>query len=218
MTQPSQTFNDAYIANLVASRAGPALGVKPPPYASGRYYAPTFLQPDGVNNLTTTSTRLYYIPTYIWEAHTFAGFGIYNAGAGDTGETLRLGIYTDSAGKPGTLAAAGAEITLGGAAADNDGLVSFTPSYIGWYWLAAHFNSAASVRAGNAPGTRLSDVGYVASAPSFVSFIGALSPSAIQSGTWPACFYVDTVYGALASTPVAYTATTGTAPMVYLKG
>lgn len=63
---------------------------------------------------------------------------IENAGAGDTGEKARLGIYAETAnGLPGALIAAAAEITLGAAVDVNFAAISSTPLVEGTsYWLA----------------------------------------------------------------------------------
>jgi len=178
-------------------------GVAPPGYKANVYYPPQFVA-FASGTVTTTSTRLYFVPIYIWQTYTFAGIATSNSGAGDTGDTYRVGVYTDSAG-PASLVVDVGEVTLTAAAAARESLASITLNK-GFYWLAFHANQAADLDAVNAITMSQADLGT----------LGLSRSATIFSSTY-SLRYVDTAYGALASTAVAPTASTTTVPMMYLK-
>lgn len=210
---------------MVAIVGGGAISVPGAPFAgfsTGRYLWPQWGAFGSAMTITTTSTRLYYYPIYIPKAQTFASASVYNSGAGDNGETLRIGIYSNNNGLPGTLLSAYTEITLTGAAAERNVAVSLSLS-AGWNWCAIHHNSAAAMyginasyqlsAAGMLPNLAtqaIKDFGTLAFAPTFDYNLGS-------QGAY-AGFYVDTAYGALASTAVAPTNTSLlAAPLMVLK-
>ena len=184
-------------------------------YKVGRYYKPQWAVTNAGITVTTTATRLYYAPIYIREKITFAGAAAFNSGAGDNAETLRLGVYTDSSGVPGTLVTDFGEITLSGAAAVRD-LTAAAALTVGWYWLCAHHNTAAAMY-GMTEQHSVTAAGYIAGADHmFQNEFGLLGLDTTSIGSVGA-FYVDTAYGALASNAVAPTATAGVAPAIWLK-
>lgn len=154
---------------------------------------------------TTTAGRLYYYPIYIDRIETWLGVKSYNGGTGDSGEVYRVGIYTESSsGGPGSLGKDFGEVTLSGASALRTLTSSWTPTYIGWHYIAIHHNTAASMYylCGSYPA---SAAGYEIPGAAFA--LGTLETTgAIVSDVVPyICMYVDTTYGALASTAVAPT-------------
>jgi len=203
-----------------ASGGGPFsfYGSPGPTYISGRrYLSSVYTIGQGGAGLGTTSTRLYYMPIYIWEAHTFTGASMFNSGVGDNGDTLRLGLYTHSATNgPTSLVIDFGEITLTGAAAERVLSSSVSIGSPGWYWIAFHSNQALDVYPGVIAGQEISNAGRYPIA--FQGFFGDFATPGISASQMIAAWYVDTAYGALASTAVAPTARTTPAPLVWLIG
>lgn len=196
--------------------AGPLNGAPAPKYITGRYYRSSLVYSAGAS-VTTTATRLYYVPIFISEVRQFAGFVMRNDGAGDNGEKVRMGLYTHTAVGPTTLVQAATEVTFAGAAADNVTSDAFTPTQTGWHWLAGHFDSASTVRGTN---TLSGVTTYQFSPPDFATFFGLNTVSSDDIGVVvnpPGFLYVDTTYGALASTAVAPTAGIYQGPWLGLK-
>ena len=165
-----------------------------------------------VTDLTTTSTRLYYIPYYFSEVVSFTGLKSRNTGTGDNGDTYRCGVYQKSASTnlPSTLVQDCGEITLTGAAADRTLAVAFSPAYVGWHYLAFHANQAATMH-------RMYSAIAISAAgiSSGIGLSGAFGTAAIGNSAAVqgfGAYYVDTAYAALASTAVAPTAATPVAP------
>lgn len=173
---------------------------------------------DVVAALTTTATRLYFIPYYFQDIVAYTGIKTRNNGAGDNLDTYRVGVYQKSVSTnlPTTLIQDLGEVTLSGAAADRTLAVSFTPAYIGWHYLAMHFNQGSAMQ-------RMLSALYttnVGSVSGMQHIAGALfgtagtSASVLGNGGF-AAFYIDTAYGALAATAVTPTAVTSAAPSIY---
>lgn len=169
--------------------------------------------------LTTTATRLYFIPFYFPRAGlAYSGLKSRNTGAGDNGDTYRQGVYQAdfTTGLPSTLVKDCGEVTLTGAAAMRTLASSWTTPYEGWGFLAHHANQAADMQPlSNINSTASTAVGLITSfAQNFMFGIDNttlnLSPVAATFGA----YYVDTAYGAFASTAVAPTAITTLAPIV----
>lgn len=169
------------------------------------------------NGIATTATRLYYIPYYFEEVRAFTGIRTENFGAADNGDTYRCGVYqatllsTGSRGGPGALIADCGQVTLTGASAIRTLASSFTPAYVGWHWLAFATNLSATMSSmSNASSTAANGYG----SPMYMGF-GVSSISIATAGTQTfGALYVDTTYGALASTAVAPTALTAVAPTI----
>jgi hypothetical protein len=187
----------------------PFNGAPTPTWATGVQRSPNWVVDDSAT-LTTTATRLYYYPMYFDRAETLTGARTCNAGAGDNGETYRVGLYFDNgaSGGPGTLAVDFGTVTLTAASAVRTLASSYAMTSPGWYWIAVHHNTACSMycyRVGNSADVNLSrGIGSITSSASVEWDGSALQPF----------FYVDTAYGALASTAVAPTASTNQAPSV----
>lgn len=165
-----------------------------------------------VTAMSTTSTRLYYIPYYVDQIFQFTGIKTRNQSAAQAGNTYRCGIYAINTTTflPGALLQDCGEVTLTGAVAERTLASSFTPTYIGWHFLAIHANqvssmakSASSVNAATSGGYDGINMGYVFGIP-------ALNGSYASFGA----YYVDTAYGALASTAVAPTGIVIEAPSI----
>jgi hypothetical protein len=199
------------MVSLIPSGGGSLKGVPVPKIMSGTGIYPHYTFTFTSTPLTTTATRLYYVPIYLDNLTTFAGIKTYNSGAGDNGETYRVGIYNEAtAGGPGSLLNDCGEITLTAAPGLRTAASSFTNTVTGWHYLAIHANSAFAIyafvtamgRAGSQPYDNTNEA-----LPQFGmgSFAGGTNSS------YP-FLYVDTTYGALASTAVAPTASINSAP------
>lgn len=199
---------------VAISSAGPILGAKAPKVMSGAGIGPHWVARVG-QTLATTSTRLYYTPIYLSNIEAFAGAKTFNQGTGDTGEKYRVGIYSEaSGGGPGTLQKDFGEVTLDGSSALRTSANSWTNSYIGWHYLAFHSDTAISMYAWDEV-YQLTAAGHVP--PVIQVGMPTLSTNFANSLNRNDPFmYVDTAYGALASTAVAPTTATTTSPMILL--
>lgn len=212
----SDVFGDSigavkYIAPKIL---GPAFGAAPPLYWTGKRYPSILHHPLGTT-LTTTATRLYYGLTYIWEIRSFAGVATRNSGAGDNGDTYRVGLYTHTAASgPTSLVKDFGEVTLTAAAGERVLSSSFTPPYIGWYWFAFHANQAAAMYRSNPVGFEQSAAGYAPNWNASALMGQIIVPISISGNDF--MLSVDTAYGAFASTAVAPTASQGEMPTVAL--
>lgn len=192
----------------------PFNGLSSPTWITGMQRGPHWCLDDTTTGFATTATRLYYYPIYFDQVVTLAGARSFNSGAGDNGETYRVGLYFDNAaaGGPGTLAKDFGEVTLTAASALRTLTNSYAITSPGWYWVAVHHSSAANMYAFTSI-LQVSNVGYVL--PNIARLIGTMTTTAEWGSTSPQPFhYVDTTYGALASTAVAPTASTDRAPAV----
>lgn len=190
----------------------PFNGTPTPTWATGVMRGPNWVVDDSAASITTTATRLYYYPMYFDRAETLAGARTCNGGAADNGETYRVGLYFDdgASGGPGTLAKDFGQVTLTAAVAVRTLASSYTMTSPGWYWIAVHHNTACAMYAYEAA---------VATDLNFCRNIGSITVG--TANEWNGnqlepFFYVDTAYGALASTAVAPTASTVAAPAVRL--
>lgn len=188
-------------------------GAGPPEYVSDWYYPPQCGAMDpGTTTLTTTNTRLYYIPFYVFMSHAFDFMAVYNSGVGDSGDDVRVGIYDHQGGYgPRNLKNDFGELSFGASAAKVENS-SADEVYLtrGWYWAAIHCNGAADMyairsRVGSSMLWRgQADLGVVAVDASGLDCVNYFP-------------YVDTTYAALASTAVAPTAVTSIVPKFWLK-
>lgn len=205
---------------VATSNSGPFGGAKAPLPPSGMtaMFLPHWAYVNTVAGLTSTTTRLYYIPYYFPVAGlSYTGLKCHNSGAGDNADTLRLGVYQASAttGLPSTLVIDAGEITLSGAAAVRTLASAWTAPYEGWGFLALHCNQAAEFYAFTNVSASSTAVGVIFPAPS-IQLFGAPSTTFAISNTATnfGAYYVDTAYGALAASAVAPTAILTTCPAV----
>ena len=204
---PSFPAAASTVTNQGSTRLG---GLSPPKITTGKYYPPPFANINlTVNAMNSTATRLQYWPFYIREVRSYQSVAVYNSGAGDNGETYRLGWYDDNGatGGPGTLLKAYAQGTLTGAAALREFADAWTPNSIGWKWFAFHTNSAAGW------------LGYqtVSGTPIIEDSGSDLGAYTVANNYSQTASYVDTTYGALASTAVAPTAGVILSPAFWLR-
>jgi hypothetical protein len=206
-------FLDVVKALLTIPPRAPFNGAPTPSWGTGIMRGPNWVL-DDATALTTTATRLYYYPMFFDRAEALAGALTLNTGAGDNGETYRTGLYFDNGPNGGvagaTLAVDFGQVTLTAASALRTSATPYQLPSPGWYWLAVHHNTACSMAAYEAPTSEV-----------IVNFacrnIGTIAAnSEWQGGSLVPFLYVDTAYGALASTAVAPTAATNIATAVRL--
>lgn len=190
-----------------------APGAGPPGYVSNWWYPPqSGLMDPGTTTLTTTTTRLYYIPMYIFESRKFDFMAAYNSGAGDSGDAVRLGIYSHNTSYgPRTLMNDFGSVTLGASAAK---LANTTADEValprGWYWLAVHCNGAADMYAIR---SRVASYGLAGGQQDFgTNVLDATGLDCVNY--FP---YVDTAVAAFATNAVAPTSVTSIVPKVWLQ-
>lgn len=188
------------------------MGGAPPSYVTNWAYRPQGQYYNQSTTVTTTATRLYYVPFRVWEQHTFSGVKTFNSGAGDTGETWRQGIYSHTTSGPGSLLVDFGQGTLTAASAGRtlSASVSLAP---GVYWHAFHANTAAAWYAFTSSASAVGQFGY-----DMQAFVGTPSWADGVTSSSAECnhLYVDTAYGALASTAVAPTAQGASCPAFLL--
>lgn len=194
------------------SNNGHVWGVKPPKVMTGANLGPHYVFTSAT--LTSNANDLYYIPIYVPEIATWAGIKFQNSSAGDNTEVIRFGIYQEaSGGGPGSLLADLGTVTLDASSAQRTLASSWTNTYIGWHYIAVHFQSATGVNACAAQATD-SSAGRVTPTPSAGMPQITLSFSTYISAS--VFLFVNTAYGALASTAVTPTSSTTTAPYVLI--
>jgi len=194
-------------------------GAPLPAKVTGNYYFPDrALARTTQTDVTTTATRLYYWPHFISDTQAFAGAACWNSGAGDNGEKCRIGIYSHTSAGPTTLLKDFGEITFTGAAAERLLTSSVTVAGPQWVWLCIHHDSATAMY-GMGLYAAVTAAGYqYGNAPSdFSADFGLVAPAAPPNFNNVGVPYVDTAYGALASTAVAPTAYTNFMPTLALK-
>ena len=111
-------------------------------YSSGLYY-PAQRSTTAVTTAVVADT-LYACPIFIAQRVTLSGLGIRNnTGAAST--AVKLGLYNNVAGRPGTLLAAGGSVST--TVSGGDSFSAFGSNYTvppGIYWIASIFNGAPS--------------------------------------------------------------------------
>lgn len=166
----------------------------------------------------TAATRLYFSPFVVRGPVTFNRCYTQNSGAGDNTETYRTGLYTnDPTIGPKTLISDFGEVTLTGASALRTQTISVDlSSYVGQFvWLAQHHNTAAAMY-GQTASSNLGVSGTTFGFNPLDEMFGTLQLAFSGFDNAYSFRYVDTAYGALASTAVTPTASTNVVPVIRL--
>jgi len=181
-------------------------------YDTGVCHLPHYITKTGAT-LATTSTRAYYIPYFVGEAVIFSSIQTFNQGVGDNGDTYRLAIYAnDGTAGPGTLIQDIGQVTLTGASALRtiSATINLEAYALQWVWVMFHANQAADMY----------DMKVTLTSGEFtngVAVFGTFGSQFSSAANANAVFrYVDTAYGAAASTAVTPTATITAAPSFVL--
>lgn len=116
------------LLQLAATAGVPAMN-----YVTGQYYG---IPGPRTTSAANTNGSLTWFPFRCDSTHTFTGIACEVTSAGGTGAVVRLGLYADASGKPGTLVTDYGTIdaTSTGRKAITGLTIALTP---GWYWLAA---------------------------------------------------------------------------------
>lgn len=189
---------------MVALTNGFINGIPTAGWASGQTFLPYGMTLQG--NITTAADDRFYFPFFVDRTVTFSGARTWNGGAGDTGETLRLGVYSNNNGLPDVLLKDFGEITLTGATALRTLANAVTLPGPAWYWQCSAYSAASTMR-GMTPLATVSSVGFMPVTPinMLTGFKLTTIPSITAGLNQSAGFYVSTAYGALPSTATAPT-------------
>lgn len=176
-------------------------------FPSGTYFYPAGSANTGTS--THVNNQFRATPAYIPQAITITKIGAEVTAAGNSGAVLRLGIYADNNGLPGSLV-----LDAGTIAADAVGVGEITlgtPLTLqpGWYW----FGGAAQNAATTAPTTRTCGIGAATAASGFLLGAGTSTPLASQA---VAGLFDSTASGALAAS-FTNSGPTGSPLRVFLK-
>ena len=183
-------------------------GAKFPGFGSAQYYPPTI--PFLTTSTTKQSTlgRLYALPFYCPNTKSFTGISIEQTST--TTGNVRMGVYNDSNGYPGTLKTDAGAVAFPGSTGIRTGTATIALTGGQWYWLAAVFDTSTMQYVGPSDNDtayyfdQLADHGIYTAAATF-------SPS-------NSCFYATQAYGALPDPFPAFTAYNGNVPLLCLKG
>jgi len=180
-------------------------------YSASKYYAPSLTSNNAVS-AAIDANRVWYVPFYCREAHTFTGISLYQSNAAPTGNA-RLGVYSNSAGLPSTLVIDAGAVAFPGSTGIRTAATSIALSARTAYWLAMVADAALTMHVMTSTADSLPSV-----TRSMVN-LGAFSPSYVAiNGSGGACYAAFT-YGALPSTPTAPTAdSSNNPPLIFLKG
>jgi len=190
-----------------ASSGGPMNGAPFPGYRTNVAVWPHYVTKAGAT-LATTATRAYYAALYVNEGATFASVRLSNQSSGESGNKLRVAVYAnDGTSGPGTLIQDIGEITLTASVARRTITTTIDLSaYAGrWVWVMVHMKEASSMydmRSSVTAGESTNGAGI----------FGSFEDGFAGSGSSNAFCYVDTAYGAAASTAVTPTNSIGIMP------
>ena len=122
------------------------LPVFPPPHVSGRFYD-SIIATGATTTLVLSVNTLYGVYFTVPKRATYVVLQLEVSSAAAAGKLLRLGIYNDSDGVPGSLVLDGGTVL-----ADATGSRSVVISQVlnpGGYWLAVVSDGTPTVRANN---------------------------------------------------------------------
>jgi|688.fasta_scaffold197199_2 hypothetical protein len=151
------------------------------PFVSGSYYKSPGANNSGIScNLNSTNFGHFYVG----QTTSFDRIGC-STGTVTTAGTARLGIYTDSGGKPGTLVLDAGTVAY---STNNTAYLitinqSLTP---GWYWLAHNMQSGSSLFFGSGGNqTSIQGVQRMGSTNPFTNMVAGYEQSSV-TGAFPA--------------------------------
>lgn len=158
---------------------------------TGQYLYPAHLKSAAASAYTTTAARYVFIPFWLEAGDTWTGVAVYNTGAGDTGEKMKIAVYNYdlTTGAPSTVANNFGEITLTAAAAERRLASPWTVTVSAWYYLAFVADNTFNL-AGASP--------FVTAAGAGPSIIMAnpvfLGPAQQNVGDFTVAYYVAGTY------------------------
>lgn len=186
-----------------------------PGYGSAQYFLPTGIAESAARTLT--ANRLYGMPFFCKATKSFTAISVYQSGAGTTGN-IRLGIYADSSGLPGSLVQDCGAVAFPGSTGFRTVTTTISLNGGTWYWLAGVADAAlivagwGNIVTGAPVGDMVADHGLSTAAASTLDF------STNLDGYLP--IYAAFTYGVLsgANPFPTYAGYTGSAPIIALKG
>jgi len=116
------------------------------PYVAEVYYRSLWINDNLSTTTTITQDRLYAIPFYVHTGHTFDRIGVRVTTGVNNGH-LRIGIYKDSSGLPGSLVSDAGAVTMSGTGAQDAEVTISQYLSIGHYWLAVVGDSGPALLA-----------------------------------------------------------------------
>ena len=122
---------------LETAIATPSLG-----FTSGSFYSCNFISSS--NGVMTTNT-VYWVPFFVGTSRAFDRIAVRTDTAGAGSNTLRLGIYNNTDGKPSTVVLDAGTVACTAVSTTYSITISQTLS-AGWYWLAMCQQSGAGTR------------------------------------------------------------------------
>ena len=180
-------------------------------YSASKYYGPSLTHIAAVSS-AITANRVWYVPFYCQETHTFSGISLYQSGAAPTGNA-RMGVYSNSAGMPDTLVIDAGVVAFPGSTGIRTVSASIALVARTAYWLAVVPNAALTLYVATPTADSMPIVSR-----SIVS-LGFLTPAyAAVNGGGGGC-YAALTYGALPGTATAPTDDdNNNPPLIFLKG
>jgi len=153
------------------------------PHVSGRFYDSRIQS--AFTTFTLTVNTLYAVPFYVPVATTYTTLAV-EVTTLSVGKSVRLGIYNDSTGVPGSLV-----LDAGTISTTTTGAKTITISQLlaaGWYWLAAVCDSSVPVLRALSQTNALPAMGYTSGTDTTnhvgfsVAFTFAALPSTFTGG------------------------------------
>ena len=123
---------------LETATATPGLG-----FTSGAYYGVTYASSA---DTTMVNQTVYWVPFFVGSSRAFDRIAVRTSAAGAGSNTLRLGIYNNTDGKPSTVVLDAGTVACTAANTTYEITISQTLA-AGWYWLACCQQSGAGTRA-----------------------------------------------------------------------
>jgi hypothetical protein len=127
-------------STVAGARANLGIGQNFPPFAPGGYYRSANPTSTAGTNASAVNT-IYVLPFYVGADTTFSNVGVRFTSVG-AGGTMRIAIYRDSSGSPGSLVYGSDPITVSTGTTTDVSPDTFPDLLLtaGWYWMGAVLN------------------------------------------------------------------------------
>lgn len=122
---------------LETTLGAPGLG-----FTSGAYYGCMY---SSTSTTTMVNQTVYWVPIFVGTSRAFDRIAVRTDAAGAGSNTLRLGIYNNTDGKPSTVVLDAGTVACTAANTTYEITISQTLN-AGWYWLACCQQSGAGTR------------------------------------------------------------------------
>lgn len=192
-------------------------GANAPNYGAVQRY-PCFMPPTATSGKTMTANKLYGMRFYVRETYSFSAIEAYQNNSGTTGN-MRLGIYADSNGLPGSLVQDAGAVSW--PASTGWRSVTTTIALTGgtWYWAACVADAALQTIGPNVTGSNVEESMVIRGAyDTGLSTVINSSPNWSGNGFGCAPLRATLSYGALPTPFSTLEAYDSACPIIYLKG